>query len=174
MNDDAIKRLGKKIERDVELIKKDFHDRLKLRKKKEEKVNFIVAFLKEMGGNSDSWVNLGCRMCHTSFDSNQYFTLPTRTDTMKWSLIWENPTTVRKRKDLKKLLGKYFTQLTSYHISDIVSWSYDDVQTCMILIYAMHYIVLECNVILSKAWIHGVRKTKINLQCGRSKNKQNN
>jgi hypothetical protein len=144
-NDNAIERLGKKIERDVDLIKKDFHEQLKLRKKREEKVNFIAAFLKEMGGNSDSWVNLGCRMCRTSFDSNQYFTLPTRTDTMKWSLIWETPKSVEKRKDLKKLLDKYHKQLTSYNFSEIVSWSYDDVQTCMVLIcHAFHCPGVQC------------------------------
>jgi hypothetical protein len=144
--DDDIERLGKKIESDVDLILADFQADLKKRKKREEKVNFIVAFLKEMGSaTSDAWVNLGCRKCHTSFESTQVFSLPTSTDTMKWSLIWETPNSVRKRKDLQKLLGNYFKQLTWYNFSDIVSWSYDDVQTCMVLIcHAFHCPGVQC------------------------------
>jgi hypothetical protein len=112
---------------------------------RQDRIEYIVRTLKEMGDETDAWVNLDCNNCHTSFERYHPFRLPTRKDTMKWSLLWETPTSVKKRKDLQRLLGVYYKLLKSENFSDIVTWSEYDVQTCMVLLcHAYHCPGVQC------------------------------
>ena len=81
--------------------------------------------------------------------------VPTRTDTIKWSLIWDTPKTIKKWEDLEFMVGtaaKYI--MCDYSYQYLCSWSFPYMQTCMILLcHAFHCPGVQCYFIQDrKTW----------------------
>jgi hypothetical protein len=145
---DHMYRQHKKIDRVVDQNKSKLVADLKRRKGREAKANYIVQFIQDIGDETDAFVQLCCKKCHTSHDSSYFFGVPTSKKTIKWSLLWESPTTVKKRKDLQDLLGNHWKLMSPSYFSDLCSWKNTDVETCMILLcHAFHCPGVQCGFI---------------------------
>ena len=58
---------------------------------------------------------------------------------IRWSLIWETPTSLNERDDLKDIVDANVRYMDQPHYHALCSWSLDYVQACMILIlHAFH------------------------------------
>ena len=115
------------------------------RKKKDEKGDCIVDYLFSLGEEHEKYATLACKKCLTSFYSGMQFVLPTKYDTIRWSLIWETPTSIRKRADLKDIVGTHVKFMCQEHFDSLCSWSLHYVQACMtLLVHAFHCPFVQC------------------------------
>ena len=86
-----------------------------------------------------------CKKCLTSFYNRITFPVPTKYDTIRWSLIWENPTSIRLQDDLKDIVDTNVEHMDQPHFKALCSWSLHYVLTCRILItHAFHYPGVQC------------------------------
>ena len=86
----------KTLEEQAQKRKKELMAQLR-KKSEEEKGDCIVNYIQGMGEEYKECGTLGCNNCRTSFYNHFQLMVPsTRFDSMKWSLIWETPKTIKK------------------------------------------------------------------------------
>jgi hypothetical protein len=100
--DDAIKEEHEKIENVTINQKKEFKDGIKMTNK-EEKGQYIVDFIYRMDECNESLLQLDCKKCRTSFDRTIFYSVP-KMDTLRFSLLWETPNSIKQRKEIKDLV----------------------------------------------------------------------
>jgi hypothetical protein len=126
---------------------------LRVSRKKEEKGDYIVDFILGMDECNESLLQLDCKKCCTSFHQTMFFSVP-KTDTMRFSLLWETPQSIKERKDLKDLLGYYVRLMNNNVRSNLCCWGEEYVRTCVVLLcHAFHCPGVQCFMIYdSSAW----------------------
>jgi hypothetical protein len=134
-------------------------------KSQSEKADYILNSIQSIGEETDQWVTLGCKKCRTSFYSGNRMMVLTRTDTIKWSLIWKTPKTIRNQEDLALLIGKDVKYMHPYSFQSLCSWTFPYVQTCMILLcHAFHCPGVQCYFIQDRmTWSKEDREKQVEL-----------
>ena len=103
---------------------------------------------------NESLLQLDCKKCRTSFDQTIFYSVP-KTDTLRFSLLWETPQSVKERKEIKDLVGYYYKRyMDPDTCSDLCCWREEYVRTCVVLLcHVFHCPGVQCFMIYdSSAW----------------------
>jgi hypothetical protein len=102
---------------------------------------------------NESLLQLDCKKCRTSFDQTIFYSVP-KTDTLRFSLLWETPESIKTREEVKDLVGWYIRKMDSDTCSDLCCWREEYVRTCVVLLcHTFHCPGVQCFMIYdSRAW----------------------